>query len=387
MIIRKLTDADIPEHEKLAALAFICETDPYEEGLTLPCEDMLGAFSDDGRLIADMEVGKRQNFYYSSLLSCIAVGGVSSRPEVRRSGSVRALFEKLFEDEDRENGAEISILYPFSNTYYRKFGYEFAGETLSVTLPFSELCAERQEGSAELFEGNDPEELLNLYNSSAAKTCLAFRRENAEMFNCDPYRTAKYTYIWRSPSGEAKAYASFIADRRNSVISVRELNYLDKEGLSGILGFLQAYKGNYASLRFEGIPADFPVPHFISDMHGCEIRYSYPGAVRILDVESVLKKKRFPVSGGSFTLKCRDTMKKNNDIFHVEYENGKAVVERGGAYKPDIELEPHAFSRLILCGVNNAEELEYLRGAVITGNAERIASAFVPEKLFFNDSF
>lgn len=376
MIIRRLNKSDAAEHEKLASLAFIFRAEP--ETAELPCEYMLGAF-DGEKLIADMEIEKRYNNYGGDVLSCLAVGGVASRPETRNRGAVRALFEELFIRSDED----ISILYPFSETYYRKFGYEPAGFGIEVTAPFSALSAVEKSRGAELFEGENPVEMLCFYNKCAKSYELSFTRTDLLSFECEPYKNTAYTYIWRNPDSTAKAYATFSADRNASVISVKELSFLDKEGLLGILGFLRAYEGNFKTVRFEKLPLGSPVLNFLNDK--CEIKLSSLGAVRVLDVMSVLKKHEYPKGNGSFTLQCKDTIEKNNAVFSVEYSDGEAKIEKAEA-DADIILEPCAFSKILLCGAT-ASELEYMNGVKICGNIEPFLKAFPKKTVFFNDSF
>ncbi len=377
MIIRKLNKSDASEHEKLASLAFIFKAEP--ETAELPCEYMLGAF-DGEKLIADMEIEKRYNNYCGDVLSCLAAGGVASRPETRNRGAVRALFEELFKNSDED----ISILYPFSESYYRKFGYEPAGFGLEVTAPFSALSAVEKSRGAELFEGENSVEMLGLYNKSVKPYELSFTRTDLLSFECEPYKNAAYTYIFRNADGNAEAYATFTADRSTSVISVRELNFLNKEGLLGILGFLRAYEGNFKTVRFEKLPLGSPVLNFLNDK--CEIKLSSLGAVRILNVMSVLKKHGYPNESGTFVIQCRDTIEKNNAVFSVEYSGENVKIEKSENAAADLILDPCAFSKILLCGTT-ASELEYMNGVEICGNIESLLKAFPKKTVFFNDSF
>lgn len=379
MVVRRLCASDASEHEKLASLAFIFEAEP--EKAVLPCEYMLGAFENDS-LAADAEIEKRFNNYDGSLLSCLAVGGVASRPEMRRKGAVRAIFDELFSSEK----ADISILYPFSEAYYRKFGYAAVGGCVELEAPFSGLSWLEQSGTAELFEGKNAGELLSLYNECARTDCLSFVRENTSYFENEPYKNAAYTYIWKNSGGIAKAYATFSADRKSSVISVKEINFADKDGLLGILGFFKAYAGNFDTLRFEKLPVSSPVMNYLGDKSRFNMKYSNAGAVRVLDVQSVLSKHKYPVQGGSFIIGCHDTIEKNNSFFGVEYSDGKANVAKLESAKPDLILEPAAFSRILIEG-SCEKELEYADGITICGKTDDFLRAFPKRDIFFCDCF
>ena len=132
MKIRFLTQDDVAEHNKVSSQAFVyaCEVD--DPNSALPCPKVLGAFDDDGKtLLADFELQERVCHYDGGLLTCAAIGGVAAKPEHRGKGAVTALFHHLF----RERPYDISILYPFSEPYYRRLGYERVGCSVSVTVP------------------------------------------------------------------------------------------------------------------------------------------------------------------------------------------------------------------------------------------------------------
>ncbi|MBR6940240.1 MAG: GNAT family N-acetyltransferase, partial [Clostridia bacterium] len=120
MIIRYLTQDDITEHDKISSQAFSYSCEIGDPDSVLPCEKVLGAFDDDNKtLFADFEIHEKKCYYDGGLLNCAAIGGVAAKPEHRGKGAVRELFERLFSEENYD----ISILYPFSEEYYRKLGY------------------------------------------------------------------------------------------------------------------------------------------------------------------------------------------------------------------------------------------------------------------------
>ncbi|MCQ2462970.1 MAG: GNAT family N-acetyltransferase, partial [Clostridia bacterium] len=301
MEIRRLTAEDYVQHNKVASQSFIYECNIYEDK-ELPGEIMLGAFQ-NGVLTADMEIYNRLCNFDGGFLSCAAVGGVASKPEYRSMGAVRRLFSDLFAGNNLNFKPEISILYPFSEGYYRKFGYGSAGYSVSLTVPFTELSEMPKNTDVVLFEGKDENMLLSLYNKAALKNSLSFVRGDCRDFSAQPYAKAEYTYIHKDELGVYDAYATYTVDRKTGRVCVKELNFTGREGLRGILGFLRCYEGNQSEIMFCALPGDSPVFTCLKGAVHYSCSRSSVGAVRILDAFSVLKKKKYPSGSGGFTLK------------------------------------------------------------------------------------
>lgn len=368
MIIRFLTQNDVSEHEKVASQAFVFPTDIGDPNAALPCEKVLGAFGDDNKtLFADLELYGKQCHYGGKLLKCAAIGGVAAKPEHRGKGAVKALFDAVFS----EGGYDISILYPFSEVYYRKLGYERVGRSLSVTVPFAALSSIPRNRDAALYEGNDPERLLGIYNRCAAQYNLCFVRETPEMFPEKPYLSQNYTYIWKNNS-----FATFSVDRGRSTVFVKEIFFDSCESLRGIVGFLRNYESNQKKVCFGNVPENTPLLHYIGDLKDCGITLHRTGAARILNPENVLRAHRYPAGNGAFTVQI------GNDIYRVTYGADGAEAEKNGAYAPDAVMDIGRASQLLLDGFTDAA---YIPGLEIRNPASDFFGAFPPQTTFFSD--
>lgn len=388
MEIRLLEKNDLIAHERLASAAFICPAE--EDAKAFPAPYMPGAFGEDGKLCADMEVYPRSCFFGNGSLSCAAVGGVASRPESRGKGAVSALFGALFEGSLVSVPFDICLLYPFSYAWYARLGFGAVGEKHGFSLSFRELSAVprmNEAFSAEIYEGGDCAELLRIYNNAAKKYALCFERTDGEMFASSPYEEMKYTAVIRGKNGNGCAYATYTPDRRSDVLTVEECFAADKEAFIAMLGFFKGYAGNFTTLRFDGMPADFPIMHFVAEKGKCTRTVSPAGAARLLDAESVLKKAAYPEEKGSFTIGFTDDrIRKNNGVFGVVYEKGTARVTRTEK-TADVLLSPAAAAKVLLEGVSGREEAEYISGAEIINANPDFFRAFGKKTVFFNDHF
>lgn len=371
-IVRRLEQCDVREHDKVSSQAFVYSCDINDKNSVLPSEIMLGAFLDDNKtLMADMEIGDRKCVYGDSVLRCAAVGGVASKPEYRGKGAVKALFSELFNED-----WDISILYPFSDAYYRKFGYESVGRTLKIKLPFRELCGVNRVSGGTLFEGENGSKLLEIYNGYAKKNNLCFIREDLSAYSDKPYESCQYTYFFN------KSYVTFSTSRRDSTVYVKEIIYLDREALEQALGFLRNFEGNYDTLVFEKLPFNTPIVGYIADESKAELICKSTGAARIINFEKVLKAHRYPETAGSFVIEIQD-----NGTFEVKYGNTKAGVIRADGKKPEVSMNINTASKIILSGISSVEEAEYMRGITVYNKNSDFFKAFPKNNGFLNDEF
>ena len=125
-LVRRLTEQEHFESNMISHVAFHMRMeDPEkarEESQKLKTEDW-GAFTDDGRIMARILNHRFESMLDGQAVANGGIGAVSTLPEYRNSGAIRAIFEKLIPEAYR-NGEVFSTLYPFNHAFYRKFGYE-----------------------------------------------------------------------------------------------------------------------------------------------------------------------------------------------------------------------------------------------------------------------
>ncbi|MBM0237804.1 GNAT family N-acetyltransferase [Micromonospora sp. ATA32] len=106
---------------------------PYNEGnRTLIVEE------DSETLAAASAIPMRQNLR-GTVLPMAGVAGVATHPLARRRGHVRALLHQLL-DEMRDEGHQLSALYPFRASFYEKFGYVGLPKPRTVTFSPADLA-------------------------------------------------------------------------------------------------------------------------------------------------------------------------------------------------------------------------------------------------------
>lgn len=371
-MVRRLNADDVREHDKVSSQAFVYSCDIEDKSSALPSEIMLGAFLPDNKtLMADMEIGDRLCIYGDTTLHCAAVGGVASKPEYRGKGAVKVLFAELFNED-----WDISILYPFSDAYYRRLGYESIGRALKITMPFRELKGVERNCDGVLYEGGESEKLLEIYNKYAKKKNLCFIRTNAAMYSDKPYESCQYTYVFDN------SYITFSTSRSDYTVYVKELIFNDRNSLEKALGFLKNFEGNYDRIVFEKLPLDTPVVNYISDCSKAELVQKSTGFARVHNFEKVLNAHKYPCDNGKFVVEIQ-----GDDTYAVTVAEGQPSVVKGSGEKAEAVLDINAASKILLSGIKSVEEAEYMNGVEIVDKQTEFFSFFPENDGFLNDEF
>ena len=129
MIIRKISPKEHIEVRKMQTIAFsgsgdfdLAETnvDKFTDGY----ESAIGVFDDNGKICSSVYLIPYEIRFNGNTVKMGGIGGVATLPEERNKGYIKELFKYCF-TEMFKNEQIFSVLYPFSNVYYRQFGYEW----------------------------------------------------------------------------------------------------------------------------------------------------------------------------------------------------------------------------------------------------------------------
>ena len=321
MEVRFIKPEEAVDYLKISAASFIWKFDKdVDTKVTMP---VLGAFHQD-KLLAGAEVYNFKCNYCGNLLNTIVVDGICSTPEHRRTGGVRAIFDKI-EKAALENDVTVGFLSPFSISYYEKFGFANLNRNFSIKIPFSKLSHIKHSNDVELYNGEQFEELCELHNKCAMKENLMTLRDNKNQFCDTPLESADYTYIHRNSKGEADGYVRFTVERPDELIA-EELFTLTPEALLEIVGFLRNYDGIVKTLVVKNQYTGSPFSCIADRID--EIDYEFKGgiAARIYNLKKLLENNNYPQEHGKFSILSLDELPQNKGIFDVEYQSGKAAV-------------------------------------------------------------
>lgn len=388
MIIRPLRSDENKKCTAINSIAYSFSADLNEAASHELNGEIFGAFLDDGETIAaKIHPITYLSNYCGTYLPTVGIGGVATLPEYRRSGCVREIFNEIFRIAP-ERGWAVSYLYPFSYSYYRKFGYERVIQRKTIKFPASVLGSIERNSSAVLYDDkNKLGDILLVYGKYAAGYNMMFpRNEDTHAYSAEPHKSKKWTYIWYDKAGTPASLATVNVE--SDCLHVTELAYSDFTGLYGILGFLRMFEGQVHEFYFTDLPEDSELDYITDSYSECDYELHNSAQGRVMLVETLLRHNNYPSEPGHFRLFADDTLEYNHGIYEVEYADGKSSVKKlsGGEY--DISAEIPALSRIMLgCDNFNAAKARYLSGIKLNNNAEDFFRAFPKRKHHLHDYF
>lgn len=397
MNIRKINESEILKVFKAEAVCFEYPFNKEEKGeeellkefiekpeskASAYWRDNWGAFDDDGELMSCLAVIPYTFQFDGSKTKGGGIGGVCTYPQHRRKGTVRALFQEALKDM-YDNDVIFSYLYPFSESFYRKFGYEKAVNSLLWDFDLRFIPKASYKGTFTLYDkGEISPEFKALYEAFAAKHNLMVHRDD---YDWDALNNAKgalnniYAYLYRGENKEPKGYMIFNkeAENNSSYLKSREIIFDSFETLKAMFGLLSTYAADFSFIRTR-LPECYNMRYFCSDYvrSQSKISYIFDGMVRAVNVREILKMAAYKGEGG-LTIKITDEQLKNNSsTFRVLYKEGKAYsVEDNIKSLADIEMPVSVFSAAIT-GSCRAEDLLFMDDVCMRCSPHKASEVF-----------
>ena len=391
MEIRKLTAKERFEAAVISTVAFHMRMeDPEksrEESEKNTVEDW-GAFGEDGRMMARILNHRFDSWLDGQLAANGGIGAVSTLPEYRNTGAVRAIFEQLIPEAYR-NGEVFSTLAPFCHAFYRKFGYETVSWRNDYEFAPSVLSKYRFDGTAELWKPGDPVSgYTELYNRFAANYNLAIHRDDKRMLEehlkGEYYKDRKFGYLLKE-DGVPVAYLIF-QDIRNdpaAILCVQDVAWEGRKGMNALLGFLGRFSADYGTIKL-CLPSSVNLYSFVRSPRAYDIsqtvRQDY--MIRAVNVQRMLEIIKKP-DGARFVIRVEgdEQIPENNGTWEV---CGSSAAKTDKA--PDLTVSVQAFGQMA-AGCASLAEAMYRPDVDVAGNEEVLAKVFVRKPVLVEDHF
>ena len=310
-------------------------------------------------------------------------------PEYRRGGYVRKMLEELFSISEERDWV-VSLLHPFSFSYYRKFGYEKVGDHLILEFPIQKLEHFPRVNDFVKLEGGDRvPDCVKVFEKFSMGRNLMFRRFGGEHLPKEPDWKKNVCYL-RYRNGEPVAYVVFRLEQELAVnhvygkmLHVNEFAFTDGEALRDIFGFLRMFEGEMEQVTIHNCAMAPEVDLLLR--HYTHVKYTLlPDLMaRVLNTEKLLLANDFPLEPGRFVLGVEDTLPAVRGVFSVEYGKGEVEVKRQSADvdtfggKTDLTVSSGALAQ-ILYGYHSLtpELLSYMEGVRVTGDPRDLIRAY-----------
>ena len=228
------------------------------------------------------------------------VGGVSTLPQYRRGGVIRACMTASLKDM-YANDFTFAFLYPFSMQYYRKFGFEPGAPEYRWSVPFTAMKPQDVGGHVEqIFPGGDFTPLLTVYNAFYADHNLSAVRETYDkgLEKANLWNDKRYIFVWYNNENQPRGLmithkieedGVTYLDCTHTFQSPGGFLACDAEAFNGLLFFAKsAFSSDYKKLRFT-VPSDMHLEQLIGENTRTFCSVFPNGMLRVVNVERVLE--------------------------------------------------------------------------------------------------
>lgn len=356
-------------------------------------EDFMGAFGDDGKMIACIQNEPHFMWLDGNSVKSGGICNVASLPEYRRGGAVRKLM-KLQCDTMYDDGYTMSYLYPFSHPYYRKFGYELCCGFNVFNASPKDLLKLNSNGTAKQFEpgenGTDPEDIIRIYTAFASNFNIMLDRDAWQWerkLEHDPVKTKTRTYIVYDEKGIANGYFTFVHNRQGNTadLTILDLAWTDYDGMYNLFAFIGKFFGNVKKISFN-VPPNMIPEYLWQEPWNVEITYKHSGMARIINAKKTLELIKKPNNDGSFTIKINDSfLEQNNKSYVVTWDSDNTEVKE---FEGDCDIECSIMALAqILTGFIGLDTAIIRNDVTIDNNLELLQEVFHKKLVFIADFF
>lgn len=410
MNVRKLTTwQEWVEADKICAIAFLRPFDREKsekkfidqaEGKAPRTEEAWGAYDENGVMTSSLLVYHHHQMFDGKNIDCGEINMVSSLPEARVSGNIRALIKAVFSEFIEQNFV-FSTLHPFSFSFYRKFGYEMSCSALRQEFPVTELSNYICTYHVKMAETDEDMSVMRkLYEAFIKNKNLGLIRPDREWqlvpdngHGDGPFgKKNYYRYIFSDNKGVPHAHLVFSYQNSKEhfmvgTLTVSDISYDSPEAFKNILGFIYRLRANCVNISLR-LPNEIDMATLVQNPDKVTRSLSSFNMARILNVKKALALMKHPEGNGSYSINVIDAFLAANDgVFCVTYVDGKAVsVEYSNGGSADLTVGVNVLCQMVL-GLIDLEMAVYTPETILFGNADTLSKVFIKKSIYYGETF
>ncbi len=363
MPVRPLTKEEMIEKNRLSAICFNVLFDKekvtrFLEEEENPEKGYWGFFDETNHLQAALAAFEYSVFFQGEIVKMAGIGNVVSLPEARHGGKVRELFSASLQQAYKED-VIFSTLYPFSHSYYEKFGYALALGATKYTISLEAFpTLDQSIWAKQITTRKDLEKAVSIYNQfnfsynlSANKSLHQWKKALPK----DYYSEGKYFYLLGSQD-EPNCFIAYHYEKDNNTTTmmVDHFVFSSSIGLFNAFQFFKRFSGQYERFVFT-LPNNIPLMYLLSNPYQGAMEVGPQPMVRVINPKAVLSILAKNQPDVSFSIAIHDAFfPKANGFWKID----KGKVHTISTQTTDISLNITTFSQLV-CGVLTLDECIY----------------------------
>lgn len=374
-LIRKLQEDELKDFARLSINAFSVEgsSEEAENGYleflnmvhnSIKEQHIYGVFRDE-QLVGGMRMIDYKMNVRNKLVDIGGAAGVATDLLHKREKVAKDLIE-YFIRYYRENGAVMTVLYPFRADFYKRMGFGFGTEIREYKIKPSEFPKGSSKAKLVYMDGIDRNLLKACYKRFAEKHNGMTMKVGQDYFRL--FYEGNNRIVAYKEGDLVKGYINFTfkneCNTHNMVIN--EFIYENKEALKELCTFLhdQADQINRVIIKTQddNLHYLFKNPSNGQYMQVYDMAETVISEVAVGMMYRVINVKRMfelldDKCFGDCELKVKlsvkdDLIKENNDTLILHFLGGKVTVVPNGEYEVEVSLDIDNFSSMLMGAVN-----------------------------------
>jgi predicted acetyltransferase len=310
--------------------------------------DQFWGFFIDNRLAAQLAILPMRIYIQGTPFAMGGIAHVASYPELRRQGLVGRLMVRGLEAM-KQDGQTVSLLNPFSYSFYRKYGWEYFSEVKTYNLEMSGVPRFRDcEGYVLRKKAEDWETVNDVYDAYARRFNGMLIRNRAHWVDAVFPRKLGSLAVYHRKNHVPAGYLLYAI--KEGFMKIHEFVYTDEESRRGLWQFVSHHDSAVNRVSFRA-PIDDPFAFTLSEpAAGQEIHPDF--MIRIVDAGSFLRQYRFlpAPEGETMTIGLSDEHAEwNRGVWEIaRKQDGTTVVTKTvGSDFADVSCDIQSFSSMM----------------------------------------
>lgn len=389
MELRKITQEERKKYHQISQYAFSNWQDKEidVDKIKWMNSDECFVIIENGEMVSGLINHNLKQSVRGTIKRLSGIGNVATYPEYRNNGYVKALLTSAFEDM-RIKKQSVSMLQPFKESFYQKFGYISTNREMKLKFHVSGIqhylgeipagwVVERKTGTAAM------EEFLRFFSTEAIKWHgMVIYDEIHQGFK--EHLAQDRIYITVKHNKEIKAACSYV--KRGMKILIGDIIWIDLQSRKLIFNYFARHRDQVGDFEMY-IPMGTNFFNWFSDMKSqyeltmCE----GPWMVRIVDVIESLSDLK--ISGdGRMIFKVTDEMCNwNSGNYELIVKDGKTKMKRLKTKKPaNVTCDIKGLTALLYGSLEIEELIDRVWMEPMTEDVNFQLQEWFPTLLLFN---
>jgi predicted acetyltransferase len=330
------------------------------------------------RLVAGLGFAPIGQWFGGVRVPMAAITAVGVAPDWRGAGVGTALLRRTLEDL-RAAGIPLGALYPSSLRFYRRAGFERAGQRLTYELPLEAIDVDERSLDLVPFDAAQYDQVHRVYQQHALRAPGNLDRPDwMWQRRLEPRDKQTFRFLVKNSTG-SEGYVVFTQAGRSDPLAITDVCVLTPGAGRRILGLLAGYRSVIEHVTWSGGPLD-PLVYLLGEQltagarNKVKIIRSLDWMLRIVDVAGALAARGYPPGlSAELHLDIADALLPDNaGRWVLAVSDGRGQLRPGGTGRIRLDVRDLA---AIYTGFLAPHECAYL--GTIAGPQEDLALAGV----------